>query len=197
MPTNLRRAGISSEHAAQALLGSLRRSRRGARLPSARRHEMVASKSLVLPAAGHLTHDEACRLASCRRAELRADDHYRPEPVARCEYCRISRLVLLRRELLQSGRDVRLAGLQSRAARLFEVHRLDSILPRQAELPPALIAPRGQRRPTPERIVERPCASSPLSAMHEMWRFLSRLNDMCAIGQHARSAHGIHRRLSQ
>ena len=38
---------------------------------------------------------------------------------------------------------------------------------------------------------------SPLSAMHEMWRFLSRLNDMCAIGQHARSAHGIHRRLSQ
>jgi anti-anti-sigma regulatory factor len=160
MPTNLRRAGISSRHAARALLGSLRRSRRGARLPSARRHEMVPSKSLVLPAADRLTHDEACRLALCAErssAQTIIIDLSRSQDASTAAF---ARLVLLRRELLQSGRDLRLAGLRSRAARLFEVHRLDSILPRVSELPSTMTVPRAQRRPTPERIVERPCAFS-------------------------------------
>jgi anti-anti-sigma regulatory factor len=121
---------------------------------------MVASKSLVLPAANHLTHDEACRLALSAEhssAQTIIIDLSGSQDASTAAF---ARLVLLRRELLQSGRDVRLAGLRSRAARLFEVHRLDSILPRMAELPPALTAPRGQRRPTPERMVERACAFS-------------------------------------
>jgi ABC-type transporter Mla MlaB component len=41
-----------------------------------------------------------------------------------------ARLVLLRRELLRLGSDLRLRGLRDRAARLYEVSRLDSVLPR-------------------------------------------------------------------
>lgn len=41
-----------------------------------------------------------------------------------------ARLVLLRRELLRRGRDLRITGLQSRTAHLYELNRLESILPR-------------------------------------------------------------------
>ena len=40
-----------------------------------------------------------------------------------------ARLVLLRRYLLRTGRDLRLTGLSHRAARLYEVSRLDRVLP--------------------------------------------------------------------
>jgi len=48
-----------------------------------------------------------------------------------------ARLVLLRRELLAGGRDLRLAGLSGRAASIFEVHRLQSVLPAISEPPVA------------------------------------------------------------
>lgn len=41
-----------------------------------------------------------------------------------------ARLVLLRRALRQCGRDLLLTGLRDRAARLYEISRLDSVLPR-------------------------------------------------------------------
>jgi anti-anti-sigma regulatory factor len=41
-----------------------------------------------------------------------------------------ARLVLLRRRLLSNGQDLRLTGLSDRAARLYEVSRLEQILPR-------------------------------------------------------------------
>lgn len=40
-----------------------------------------------------------------------------------------ARLVILRRELLRRGRDLRLTGLRDRAARLYEINRLESVLP--------------------------------------------------------------------
>jgi hypothetical protein len=40
-------------------------------------------------------------------------------------------LVLLRRALLSQGRDLRLAGLRKRAACIYEVNRLGSVLPLQ------------------------------------------------------------------
>jgi ABC-type transporter Mla MlaB component len=118
---------------------------------------MIASKSLVLPAADRLTHDEACRLAvqaTRSSAQTVIIDMTRSQDASTAAF---ARLVLLRRELLQSGRDVRLAGLNARAAQLFEVHRLDTILPRLAELPPALAAPKPQRRLAAERVPERGC----------------------------------------
>jgi len=121
---------------------------------------MVASKSLILPAADRLTHDEACRLAICAAqspAQTIIIDMSRSQDASTAAF---ARLVLLRRELLQSGRDVRLAGLHSRAARLFEVHRLDSILPRLTELPPAFGTLRAQRRAVAEHAPERGSAFS-------------------------------------
>ena len=41
-----------------------------------------------------------------------------------------ARLVLLRRLLLKDGRDLRLANLHSQAESLYEVSRLESVLPR-------------------------------------------------------------------
>lgn len=40
-----------------------------------------------------------------------------------------ARFVLLRRELLRRGRDLRLRNLHGRAAMLYEISRLDSVLP--------------------------------------------------------------------
>ena len=40
-----------------------------------------------------------------------------------------ARLVLLRRELLRDGRDLRLRGLRHRAADVWRVNRLNQILP--------------------------------------------------------------------
>jgi hypothetical protein len=42
-----------------------------------------------------------------------------------------ARLVLLRRALLRSGRDLRLVGLHGRAAGVYEVNRLGRVLPRE------------------------------------------------------------------
>ena len=40
-------------------------------------------------------------------------------------------LVLLRRKLLRAGRDLRLTNLRERAARVYEVNRLNNVLPMQ------------------------------------------------------------------
>jgi len=42
-----------------------------------------------------------------------------------------ARLVLLRRDLLKDGRDLRLSGLKSRTAQLWRISRLSSVLPLQ------------------------------------------------------------------
>lgn len=105
---------------------------------------MVAGQSILLAAGENLTHDEACRMASkatsCGAQIIVLD-------MSGCDgaqTCAFARLVLLRRELLQAGRDVRLAGLQGQPARLFEVHRLENVLPRLSSVPnrTSLVAPR-------------------------------------------------------
>jgi ABC-type transporter Mla MlaB component len=96
---------------------------------------MVASRSAILPAAERLTHEEACRLA---RLATRSAAQTVVLDVSRCADASTSafaRLILLRRDLLQVGRDIWLAGLCGRAESLFEVHRLDSVLPRLSDLP--------------------------------------------------------------
>ena len=46
----------------------------------------------------------------------------------------LAKLIALRRELLRSGRDIRLIGLRGQALALYEINRLGSVLPRQ--IPP-------------------------------------------------------------
>jgi anti-anti-sigma regulatory factor len=40
-----------------------------------------------------------------------------------------ARLVILRRELLRHGRDLRLVGLRDRVRKVYDVNRLSSVLP--------------------------------------------------------------------
>ena len=42
----------------------------------------------------------------------------------------LARLILLRRELLQAGRDLRILGLRSQVEALYEICRLAGLLPR-------------------------------------------------------------------
>jgi anti-anti-sigma regulatory factor len=44
----------------------------------------------------------------------------------------LATLVLFRGALLKAGGDLRLCGLHGRAKSLYEVHRMNSVLPRQA-----------------------------------------------------------------
>jgi anti-anti-sigma regulatory factor len=103
---------------------------------------MVASQSIILSAGENLSHAEACRLAE--RAAKGAARSVVLDMSACCSAstAAFARLVILRRELLQAGRDIRLAGLQGRPARLFEVHRLESVLPQLTNLPASAPAPR-------------------------------------------------------
>lgn len=107
---------------------------------------MVASKSVIVPAATRLTHDEACRLcelAHASGAQSIVLDLSRSQEASTSAF---ARLVLLRRELLKTGRDLRIAALHGRPAKLFEVHRLDGVLPRISELAPA--PPASEPRPS-------------------------------------------------
>jgi hypothetical protein len=83
------------------------------------------------------THREACRVCD---AAVRARAHTVIVDLAAARDATTSafaRLVLLRRRLLRCGRDLRIKGLSDRAARLYEVSRLDLILPCDAVLTPA------------------------------------------------------------
>jgi len=50
----------------------------------------------------------------------------------------LARLILLRRELLERGRDLRIIGLRGKARALYEISRLNNVLPL---LPTAETAP--------------------------------------------------------
>jgi len=84
----------------------------------------------IMPDAGSLSHSEACRIAevALRRsdAETIVIDFERIEDATTSAF---ARLVLLRRVLLKAGRDLRLVNLRDRAAHLFDIARLESVLP--------------------------------------------------------------------
>jgi ABC-type transporter Mla MlaB component len=115
---------------------------------------MVASQSITLRAAERLSHSEATRLAALASA-------YRGQTiiidVSRCLEATtpaLARLVLLRRELLQRGSDVRIAGLRGQPAKLLEVHRLENVLPRINQVPAKSVPsqnPAPARTPRPAR----------------------------------------------
>lgn len=97
---------------------------------------MVAENVTVVAGSESLTYAEACRIAQCAEE--------RPAPTVlvdlsvtrEAETAAFARLVLLRRDLLHEGRDLRLVGLHDRAQRLYEINRLGQILPRQIDRRP-------------------------------------------------------------
>lgn len=103
---------------------------------------MIASQSIILSAGAKLSHAEACRLAKAAARGLARTVVVDASACRDASTAAFARLVLLRRDLLQAGRDVRLAGLQGQPARLFEVHRLATVLPQLSQLPSRGAGPR-------------------------------------------------------
>jgi hypothetical protein len=97
--------------------------------------QMVASKSTILRAGERLSHSEADRLAQTATDSGAQIVILEMSQVLEATTPAFARLVLLRRELLQQGRDLRLVALRGQPARLLEIHRLGGVLPRINELP--------------------------------------------------------------
>lgn len=108
---------------------------------------MITDNSIRLPAGKRLSHDEACRLsklAMASRAQSVVLDMTQCDDASTAAF---ARLILLRRDLLKTGRDVQIIGLKARAGRLFQVHRLEAVLPQVSEFPAVVLAPRREPRP--------------------------------------------------
>jgi anti-anti-sigma regulatory factor len=112
----------------------------------ARKHEMVIDQSIQIAAGKRLSHDEACRLSKLAIASPAQSIVLDMTQCDDASTAAFARLILLRRDLLKTGRDVQIIGLKARAGRLFEVHRLEAVLPQVSELP-AAVKKRTQPRP--------------------------------------------------
>ena len=86
--------------------------------------------SIVPVTSGWFSHTEACRIADAV-LKLAADRTIVIDlkNVVDATTSALARLVLLRRLLLKTGRDLRLINLRERAASLYQVNRLAGVLP--------------------------------------------------------------------
>ena len=84
----------------------------------------------LVPAATSLSHSEACRIAQVALRDRRARTVIVDlKNVVDATTSAFARLVLLRRRLLQAGRDLRLINLHDRTASVYQVNRLAGVLP--------------------------------------------------------------------
>ena len=84
----------------------------------------------LVPASKSLSHSEACHIASLALREGRARTVIVDlKNVFDATTSAFARLVLLRRRLLQAGRDLRLINLHDRTASVYQVNRLAGVLP--------------------------------------------------------------------
>jgi anti-anti-sigma regulatory factor len=90
---------------------------------------MTLRSLAILCNSEHFTHREACRVYELALRSPASQVVLDLSRVRDATTSAFARLVLLRRRLLQVGRDLRLRGLCDRAARLYEVSRLDAVLP--------------------------------------------------------------------
>lgn len=84
--------------------------------------------------ASYFGYAEACEVAR-RIAGDRSGGivHIHLEGTIRTSTAALARLILLRRTLLRSGRDLCIIGLSGRAAGLYEISRLGKLLPRRSD----------------------------------------------------------------
>ncbi len=91
---------------------------------------MTCHEVAIVHEAERFSHRDACRIfdlvMNSRRAQTIVIDLNRVREATTSAF---ARLVLLRRYLLKRGRDLRLVGLRDRAAHLYEINRLESVLP--------------------------------------------------------------------
>ena len=84
----------------------------------------------IVHGAVQFSHSDACRIADVVLGQGRARTVVIDlKNAAEATTSAFARLVLLRRLLLKSGRDLRLINLRDRAASLYQVNRLGGVLP--------------------------------------------------------------------
>ena len=84
----------------------------------------------LVPSATSLSHSDACRIAQVALRDRRAHTVIVDlKNVFDATTSAFARLVLLRRRLLQAGRDLRLINLHDRTASVYQVNRLAGVLP--------------------------------------------------------------------
>ena len=87
-------------------------------------------QSSVIPKQERLSHDEACGIArqvlSDARPRTVVIDLRNAREITTAAF---ARLVLLRRRLRAQGRDLHLSNLRGKAASLYQINRLDAVLP--------------------------------------------------------------------
>ena len=91
---------------------------------------VMINYATITPASREFSYDDACKTAeqalvanSGRIARICL------EKVTGTTTSALARLILLRKDLLRSGRDLQLVGLKGRAKTLYEICRLDGVLP--------------------------------------------------------------------
>lgn len=84
----------------------------------------------IVHEARQFSHSDACRIADLVLSQGRARTVVVDlKNAADATTSAFARLVLLRRLLLKTGRDLRLVNLRDRAASLYQVNRLSGVLP--------------------------------------------------------------------
>jgi anti-anti-sigma regulatory factor len=84
----------------------------------------------LVPSATQFSHSAACRIALLALRERRAATVIVDfKNVVDATTSAFARLVLLRRRLLEVGRDLRLVNLRDRTASLYQINRLAGVLP--------------------------------------------------------------------
>ena len=84
----------------------------------------------IVHAGGQFSHSDACRIADLVLGQGRARTVVIDlKNAVEATTSAFARLVLLRRLLLRTGRDLRLTNLRERAASLYQVNRLGRVLP--------------------------------------------------------------------
>ena len=92
---------------------------------------MFSTVQPIAPKVRRLAHVEACRVFDrAVRAPQIGTVILDMRNVEEATTSAFARLILLRRELLRRGRDLRLMGLRGNAAKLYEISRLETVLPR-------------------------------------------------------------------
>ena len=95
---------------------------------------MVAGNTRLMHLAETFTYADACRLAEqASHGSLDSEIRLGLPAVTRTTTAALARLIVLRKSLRQEGRDLMVVGLTGQAEALYEINRLQLVLPRRQE----------------------------------------------------------------
>lgn len=102
---------------------------------------MIVDKDITITYRGKLfSYDDACEIAEkARTANGNKITCIKFEGVTDTTTSALARLILLRRNLLESGRDLQIVGLSGHARALYEIDELELVLPQRT--PRARVTP--------------------------------------------------------